>query len=643
MLSIVAFLAFALLYANFLFRCGGKLNLDWRTSFLWAALLWALAAVVAVEGLNLVGAFTPLAFAGVWIVVSVVAIWRLNRARPFRFNLPSLQTTTRLEKLLLAGLGVIVAWVGVIAWFSAPNNSDSMTYHVARVMHWIQNQSLHFYPTYTFRQLYLNPAAEYIFLHFHLLSGGDHFDNLVQWFAMLGSIIGVSLVAQELGAARRGQIFAAVFAATLPMGLMEGPSTQNDYVVTFWIVCLVYFILVARRINNFALAFGLGAALGLALLTKATAYIFILPFLVVFGVTQLRTWRGSAFKAFGVAALVALVLVLPHTLRTVQFFGSPFGPGSELENGDNKYTNDVILPQFVVSNLVRNAALHLTTPFPQVNERLRRLYAAIHRRLGVDQNDPRTTWTGVNFSPAPWTTYENTAGNTLHFLLILLAVVLTFFVALQARAWLWTYWLCIALGAVLFAAALRWQPWHSRLHLPLFVLAAAACGVVFAAAKPNILWNLVAVGLVVASLPWLLWNETRPVLGPQNIFVTDPVAQLFIRRPSLYPQFAGAADVVNASGCTRVGLELNIVDWEYPFWILLHAEQNQKVIEHVDVASRTKGLAQTVPYKNFVPCAIIKIDSASAPELDTPYGIFQKQWSSDADPVRGVVSAYVPK
>jgi hypothetical protein len=47
---------------------------------------------------------------------------------------------------------------------------------------------------------------------------------------------------QQLGANQTGQLIAAVFVATIPMGILQASSTQNDYVLSFWLICFVYFI-----------------------------------------------------------------------------------------------------------------------------------------------------------------------------------------------------------------------------------------------------------------------------------------------------------------------------------------------------------------------------------------------------------------
>ncbi|MHC5831404.1 MAG: glycosyltransferase family 39 protein, partial [Nostoc sp.] len=105
----------------------------------------------------------------------------------------------------------------------------------------IQNHTVAHYPTSYTPQLYQNPWSEFVILHFQILSGGDYFANLVQWFSMIGCIIGVSLIARQLGADLRGQVFSAVVTATIPMGILQASSTQNDYVIAFWVVCLAYY------------------------------------------------------------------------------------------------------------------------------------------------------------------------------------------------------------------------------------------------------------------------------------------------------------------------------------------------------------------------------------------------------------------
>src|SRR6185436_20755509 len=135
-------------------------------------------------------------------------------------------------------LGFIVASVlitFVIAIFAVPSLWDAHTYHMPRVMHWAQNQSVAHYPTNIQRQLWSSPGAEFIVLHFYVLSGTDRFLAFVPWSAFVVSIATSYLIAKELGATPRGQVMAAVFAATIPGAIAQSAGGQVDIVAAMWL------------------------------------------------------------------------------------------------------------------------------------------------------------------------------------------------------------------------------------------------------------------------------------------------------------------------------------------------------------------------------------------------------------------------
>ena len=156
----------------------------------------------------------------------------------------------------------------------APNTLDAMTYHMTKVMNWIQNENLNFYPTNDLRELILAPLSEYIILNLYIVAGGDYFANLVQWHSMFVSCLGVSLIAKELNCNSKYQTLAALFCASIPMGIMQSTSTQTDYVTTMWIVLMVYFLLKFIRQNKLLHLIFFSVCLGLGVLTKGTFYFF---------------------------------------------------------------------------------------------------------------------------------------------------------------------------------------------------------------------------------------------------------------------------------------------------------------------------------------------------------------------------------
>src|SRR5581483_11737684 len=157
----------------------------------------------------------PVALA--WVVVlAVAAAWASRHRQQFRWRMPPIRP---LEAVLAGAVALIGATLALTALLSPPNSADALAYHLPRVIYWAQAGSVAFYPTTYLNQISLQPLAEYFDLHSYLLTGGDHFINILTCAAFLAAVAGVSALAAELGVGTKGQAFAAFFCATLPNGI----------------------------------------------------------------------------------------------------------------------------------------------------------------------------------------------------------------------------------------------------------------------------------------------------------------------------------------------------------------------------------------------------------------------------------------
>ena len=99
----------------------------------------------------------------------------------------------------------------------------------ARVFFWLQNRSVDLFATSEARQLFSSVFTEYFVAQIKSLSGGsDRPVNLVQRLSYVFALPAVSLVAESLGASRRGQALATVVMASMPMAVAQASTTQND-------------------------------------------------------------------------------------------------------------------------------------------------------------------------------------------------------------------------------------------------------------------------------------------------------------------------------------------------------------------------------------------------------------------------------
>lgn len=573
------------------------------------------------EALSAFGEISSIALRTAWAIIGFCSTIALVWARSAGRSLPEARhERDRAFNPAIAVVVVVATATLVVGVASAPNNWDSHGYHLARVEHWLQNASLAPYPTNIERQIDAPPWAEIGLLQIRALTQSDRMTFVVQWLAMVGSLLIVGGIARKLGAGRAGRTIAVVFAATIPMGILQSSSTQNDYVAAFWMVALVYLIVTQRGSERLpaSRAVSIGLATGLALLTKGTTYLLALPFLVWWCTAGLaRRGPRAALPEFAAASAAALLLNLPHYARNLEASGTPFGPGYVEWDGQRvSYANEEISVAGTVSNAVRGAALHLGLPAfdhltgiktldepiarlaalvpidltsAQRDQPVRRATIALLSALGIDADDPRFSWNHRPFRivDVGWN-FEDTAGAPLHVLLgVGCALAVLWCGSRTARAYL----ACLVVAYLLFCTFFAWQVYHARLHLPLMILSAALVGLV-AEGWLRPVRGLLLIVLAISAVPYLINNQTRPLFGSRSVLTTDRIDQYFFLYPALEPQFVEAAGRIASGECKVVDLVVANDAWEYPLWALLRARGIEPTIRHVDVVNYTARLQE---------------------------------------------------
>jgi len=622
----------------------------WRSAVLRAAIVWGVALTIITELLSLFKLLTPMWVGGAWSLfgISLFLIYRQSNQehKRSRVNVSWDEGYKVLLdphiRLSLIGLLIIFSLIGLIALVAPPNTNDSMGYHMPRVVNWIQNHTVAHYPTHYTAQLFLSPWSAFAVLHLQILSGGDRYANLVQFFSMIGSAVGVSLIAQQFGANLYGQVLAAVFCATIPMGILQASSTQNDYVVAFWLICFVYYVLCTLRNQPDKNYFWeIGFSLGLATLTKPTAYIYSFPFLVWLLISQLslEKWRFGKPRLWAnfLKILVPFVLIsIFHFLRNIDLFQTPLGKSPQFIN----YTNKVFSIPVLVSNIVRNLSLHLATPSSSINQSLFNLISWIHSILEVDINDPRTS--GLDFQVNSLINHEDLAGNTLH-LLIIIASIASFSYLLQRnalpKALLMNYVLSIFICFLLFCLLLTWTPFHSRLQLFMFVAAAPFVGMIFSTMLRPKAVSFMAIALILVSLPWVFFNETRPLIANshfltsrtvENIFNMDRSELYFMGDRSFKDPMIEATQLIKSQQCADVGLSFYYLRvFEYPIWALLQRGSSKAYhFQHVGVTNESQ-IKSTLPrFRSFQPCIILNDTRSDFDNTFEQRSEFNEVWSA---------------
>ncbi len=608
-----------------------------RIAFLRTVVLLGAGLALISEGLSLFHALGRWEVAAAWGLVILIAVWFGLRRGYYKTALAhiaqALRQVTRFELFLAAGMALILALLLLIVYKSPTNNLDSLEYHMPRVLHWAEDQSLAHYPTQYEHQLYNPIWAEEAILHIRLLWGDDTWAELVQWFAMIACILGVSLLAGLLGARRGGQVAAALFAASIPMGILQATSTQNDYAAALWLVTMLSFtVIVSQRGNKFQDLLFLSGALGLGLLTKPTFYPFAAPVLVWL---SWRLVKQSGFmglvRAGLVVAAISFMLNLGYWTRNLITFGTPFGQKEVvLSTVANTYS-----PGYVAAAVTRNLAMNFVTPSTSFNNRM---HAALVQLFG--RYDPNLA--GFHFTWG-WN-HEDRAGSPLHLLLVPVSILLLFIFKERLRSpWLWGYVIVSLLLFVMVSTLIKIDEAGIRYQLPFFVSWAPVFGV--ALETWGLHWigdphpvggtrlsklprsgerlNLthgVMIALLVLLVPWTLYNRTRSLVafqdtgdpftipcrwglgcGIRSVLVEPPSTILFTNFTPYRDSYLQMAQVIKGSGCKAVGLDIDSHDPEYLEWWVLDAPQSGARIETIHTYLELERYVDPA----FHPCAII--------------------------------------
>jgi 4-amino-4-deoxy-L-arabinose transferase-like glycosyltransferase len=502
------------------------------------------------------------------------------------------------EKIVIGTVVLFILLLFIQGIIYPPNNWDSLTYHMSRIMYWLSNESVAYYPTHILRHLYQPPFNEYFILNLNLLNGNDYLSNSVQLFFLVNVLFLVYSILEFFKAPRFLKMLAIVLVLTIPSVELQSTNTKNDIVCGFFIIATLYFSIKAISESSFKNYLFLGLSIGLGMLTKGTAYLFLIPILFCFGIAVLyKIGIKKKFKTFGYSLatiLLILALNITHYSRNYSINHSFLNVDDIEAKG---YSNEVMGSSFLFSNLLKNAGLHLGFPINKPSDYLIRF---IHANMNISIDDKR-----LNYLKSPYegarsgTTHEDYVPNTIPFFLTLIAFAVILISSYKNKFKNKKELVIVGIvifQILLFAGYLKWQPWHTRLHIPIFILSVLV--IVFAAQTSKIYQKLVFFCMPIVILSFLFYfvfNDLRPIITnskfTKSIKITDNrFKKYFSNQQQLYIEYNDVIEDLYDVNPSKLGLNLN--DWEYPLLNSYYYDHLKIVV--INVSNITNSIPQDI-------------------------------------------------
>jgi 4-amino-4-deoxy-L-arabinose transferase-like glycosyltransferase len=388
-----------------------------------------------------------------------------------------------------------------------------------------------------------------------------------------------------------------LFLGTLPIAFLEASGTQNDLVAALFLLATASSFLSWYGTTGKTEALWTGVGLGLAMLTKGTAYFYAAPIVIIVSVLVLRERKREVFFSAVVMALTSTILNVGFISRNLSSFGTPLGSNHIVGSESHGVTD-------VLSTIARNIGSNLATPWTSINDKVVSLLTKAHAALGVNINDPKTSFPGFDFGLSHYINHEDIAPNPVHTILIMASFAIYIFVVFTpgkkrsdvlTRSIVKLYFVIVFLGIIIFCTMLRWQPWITRLQLPFFAMAAPFVAVVLTT-KINRRF-LAGIDAVMFSFALMLvfHNFTRPIFStqllpfiysaPYSALVADRWQIMFGYRQDFRIVLQRGVEFAVKEGATTIGLAIEDRSYDYPVFGLAEEASGGKRIrfEHVCV------------------------------------------------------------
>lgn len=533
-------------------------------------------------------------FAFIWLIKNL----RLAKKMQDRWNLKVLAIRRSKAKDFILGhkLICLVAFaVLFLALLTVPYNSDSITYHLPRMAHWAQNQTVAHYASNDIRQVASPVLAEFVNVQVYILSGKrDFLLNLLQACSYITNAYLIFEIAIKIGCRYKMAVLSSLLFMSMPIAFGEALNTQVDLFAANWMLIFVYYFIDLYKadsiecnkdtiekcvIMGFCISFGYlskpAVDLGMA---------FLLVILLVKCIAR-RDRIISLCKLAISAGAAVIVPLIPEFIRNYQTFSAL----ASSETGAKQLVG-TLRPAYLLVNCIKNFAQNWSNIYMYNSWKWMEhcvFWLAAHLKLNI--NDASISENGMEYfmHMAPMYDHDK-ATNPVVIIFGTMSFLYAIWQIRKKRSIGNSYTIIIFAMFILFCAVVRWEPFVSRYMLPYLGLICPS--IAYQIQEIKMQRNAVIEKEIIAVIYFLCVVDLLGMGYYHSGFMTEYIASrqggYFIQSMGVKNEYIEALNEIKQGGYQKIGIKLDGRNVEYPIWAILGNSVER--IECVKVENETK-------------------------------------------------------
>jgi 4-amino-4-deoxy-L-arabinose transferase-like glycosyltransferase len=587
---------------------------------------------------NILGVLEQLNNKGFWLFVQVIMlciswiVW-FSRKRPrlFSFQTQKLcwHELLTFQKFILIALGIVILTGYCILIYLIlvvpPNNNDSMVVHLVRVGYWLQHGSFTPWDSFIQRQVIYPYNAQIVVLWSILFHLSDQFAAFLQFFSVLFTSLGIYCIAREIGGNRFQSALSGLFYLTFPQVILQATTTQDDLVITCFIVLGTYFFLrwYSKSFTNKNDLLLASISFMISIGIKPTAFYFFLGFIIFILILILfKTMRLKQLLQLGITCFVAFFILSSFSyINNLIHYHNPLGPPDFVHSESGVFVGNIFkkaavnsgrflyqffsldgLPAPIINNL-QKAKISLAYKFPSV--------------INTSMDFVKDSQKPFQLSTVPGINEDSSWFGPVSFLIILPGFIIGIKKSIRKNDLKILFLQIIPILMLIGIAVLRpgWDPYQGRYFNPgIALLMPLVIYLIIPKIRQRIYILLITLIAVVITISSVLFNESKPLITQLtiyknftstacdenlirkvNCYISSKLPRLLLDRedilslndlermtyssPGQYEMLSQVEKEIPEN--SRIGLILQNGDWEYPFFGRHFEYQLVPIINHL--------------------------------------------------------------